>query len=114
MFTLLIFFFSSRRRHTRLVSDWSSDVCSSDLDPQTVVFQLKRPQPSLLLMLASGFTPIYAAHVPAASYRTGCVGTGPFKVKDWRKGELVEYVKNPDYFVKDRPYLDGLRYPIVP
>src|SRR5437016_13028808 len=25
------FFFSSRRRHTRLVSDWSSDVCYSDL-----------------------------------------------------------------------------------
>src|SRR5262249_57233979 len=25
--------FSSRRRHTRLVSDWSSDVCSSDLGP---------------------------------------------------------------------------------
>src|SRR5438046_10274966 len=29
---ITIFFFSSRRRHTRLVSDWSSDVCSSDLD----------------------------------------------------------------------------------
>src|SRR5438046_10338358 len=29
--SLLLFFFSSRRRHTRLVSDWSSDVCSSDL-----------------------------------------------------------------------------------
>src|SRR5437016_14596864 len=28
---LRLFFFSSRRRHTRLVSDWSSDVCSSDL-----------------------------------------------------------------------------------
>src|SRR5262249_57050717 len=28
-----VFFFSSRRRHTRLVSDWSSDVCSSDLPP---------------------------------------------------------------------------------
>src|SRR5258706_7051706 len=28
---LSFFFFSSRRRHTRLVSDWSSDVCSSDL-----------------------------------------------------------------------------------
>src|SRR5437016_9581397 len=27
-----LFFFSSRRRHTRLVSDWSSDVCSSDLE----------------------------------------------------------------------------------
>src|SRR4051812_49805977 len=27
----LFFFFSSRRRHTRLTCDWSSDVCSSDL-----------------------------------------------------------------------------------
>src|SRR6266480_5377256 len=31
MFGLLFFFFSSRRRHTRLTCDWSSDVCSSDL-----------------------------------------------------------------------------------
>src|SRR2546428_13669382 len=30
------FFFSSRRRHTRSDRDWSSDVCSSDLDPQGV------------------------------------------------------------------------------
>src|SRR5438093_9641704 len=30
-----VFFFSSRRRHTRLVSDWSSDVCSSDLLRET-------------------------------------------------------------------------------
>src|SRR5262249_57128197 len=29
---IVLFFFSSRRRHTRLVSDWSSDVCSSDLN----------------------------------------------------------------------------------
>src|SRR5205814_4489222 len=28
---LCFFFFSSRRRHTRCLSDWSSDVCSSDL-----------------------------------------------------------------------------------
>src|SRR5256885_8185513 len=31
----LVFFFSSRRRHTRLQGDWSSDVCSSDLHPAT-------------------------------------------------------------------------------
>src|SRR5437899_7274555 len=30
-FGLYSFFFSSRRRHTRCLSDWSSDVCSSDL-----------------------------------------------------------------------------------
>src|ERR1035438_10695684 len=29
---LCVFFFSSRRRHTRCLSDWSSDVCSSDLE----------------------------------------------------------------------------------
>src|SRR5256885_6051674 len=33
---LFFFFFSSRRRHTRLQGDWSSDVCSSDLDSETV------------------------------------------------------------------------------
>src|SRR6266498_2822687 len=32
MFSLCFFFFSSRRRHTRCGRDWSSDVCSSDLD----------------------------------------------------------------------------------
>src|SRR5262245_63656832 len=31
----LFFFFSSRRRHTRCLSDWSSDVCSSDLENAT-------------------------------------------------------------------------------
>src|SRR5260221_10450504 len=30
----IFFFFSSRRRHTRSLCDWSSDVCSSDLPPQ--------------------------------------------------------------------------------
>src|SRR5437899_4956580 len=30
----VFFFFSSRRRHTRCLSDWSSDVCSSDLAPR--------------------------------------------------------------------------------
>src|SRR5256885_2490631 len=32
-FHVVFFFFSSRRRHTRLQGDWSSDVCSSDLVP---------------------------------------------------------------------------------
>src|SRR5256885_13750510 len=31
---IAVFFFSSRRRHTRLQGDWSSDVCSSDLEDQ--------------------------------------------------------------------------------
>ena len=94
--------------------DWYTNLQTVEApDPHTVIFHLKRPQPSLLLMLASGYSPVYAAHVPTASYRTGCVGTGPFKFKEWRKNEFVELVKNPDYFVKGRPYLDSLKYVII-
>jgi peptide/nickel transport system substrate-binding protein len=73
-----------------------------------VVFRLKRPQ-ALLLMLASGYSPVYPAHVPASELRTKCVGTGPFKLRDHKPGEYLEFVKNPDYFVKGRPYLDGIK-----
>ncbi len=94
--------------------DWYANVERIEAaDAHTVVFHLKRPQPSLLMMLASGYSPIYAAHVNPADYRTKCVGTGPFKVKEWRKGEFIEYVRNPDYFVKGRPYLDGLKYVVI-
>ena len=94
--------------------DWYGNVEAIETpDPSTVVFRLKRPQPSLLLMLASGDSPVYPAHVAPADQRTRCVGTGPFKLKEWKRGEYVDYVKNPDYFVKGRPYLDGIRYLIV-
>ncbi len=94
--------------------DWYANVEAIEApDAYTVVFRLKRPQPSLLSMLASGYTPIYAAHIPPANYRTSCVGTGPFKVKEWRKGEYLDYVKNPDYFIKGRPYLDALHYVVI-
>src|SRR5262249_57296303 len=36
--------FASRRRHTRLVSDWSSDVCSSDLGPLAALIATPRAQ----------------------------------------------------------------------
>jgi peptide/nickel transport system substrate-binding protein len=94
--------------------DWYANVEAIEAaDPYTVVFRLKRPQPSLLMLLASGYSPIYAAHVNPADYRSRCVGTGPFKVKEWRRGEFIEYVKNQDYWVKDRPYLDGLKYVVI-
>src|SRR5262247_3664111 len=94
--------------------DWYANVEAIEAaDAHTVVFRLKRPQPSILMMLASGQSPVYPAHVPIADQRNRCVGTGPFKFKEWRRGEFVEYVKNPDYFVKGRPYLDGLKYVII-
>src|SRR5437879_9844696 len=46
-----IFFFSSIRRHTRYIGDWSSDVCSSDLDPgQRAVHDLPAGRHRVLLV----------------------------------------------------------------
>jgi peptide/nickel transport system substrate-binding protein len=59
-------------------------------DPHTVVFRLKRAQPSLLLMLASGYSAVFPAHVPLADFKNKCVGTGPFKLKENRPGEILD------------------------
>src|SRR5256885_11211895 len=40
------FFFSSRRRHTRLQGDWSSDVCSSDLSSDSSIAALLAKEPA--------------------------------------------------------------------
>ena len=94
--------------------EWWTNIASIEApEPYTVVFHLKRPQPSLLLMLASGYSPVLPAHVPLSELRQKCVGTGPFRQKEWLRGQLVELERNPDYFVPDRPYLDGIRYTII-
>ena len=92
---------------------WANVEAIEAPDAHTVVFRLKRPQPSLLSMLASGYSPVIPAHVPLAEHRNRCLGTGPFKFKEWRKSEYVELVKNQDYFVKGRPYLDAIRYTVI-
>src|SRR3989441_1726358 len=94
--------------------EWYANVEAIEApDAHTVIFRLKRPQPSLILMLASGYSPVFPAHVPLAELRQRCVGTGPFKLKEYVRGQMVELERNPDYFIPNRPYLDGLRYPII-
>ncbi|MBI4083975.1 MAG: ABC transporter substrate-binding protein [Candidatus Lambdaproteobacteria bacterium] len=78
-----------------------------------VTFRLKRPQPALLSMLAAGYSPIYAAHVDPALLRTTSMGTGPFKLKSYVRDQRIELVKNPDYHVQGRPYLDGAHFFIM-
>src|SRR5205809_3802169 len=58
----VFFFFSSRRRHTRCSRDWSSDVCSSDLDDFTIIrYESLRESPAdsfrLLLGVLGETTP---------------------------------------------------------
>src|SRR5258706_14042436 len=64
--SVIFVFFSSRRRHTRLVSDWSSDVCSSDLEFSSQVF-FKR---ALLEKYLRGELPQSAMAVSTITKRT--------------------------------------------
>ena len=77
-------------------------------------FNLKRPQPALLALLASGYTPIYPCHVSPADMRTQPIGTGPFKFVEFKANELIKLTKNPDYWKKGLPYLDGIEFTIIP
>ncbi len=76
-------------------------------------FHLAKPQPSLLAMLASGLSPVYACHMSARDMRTKPLGTGPFKFAEFKSNESIRLVRNPTYWKKDQPYLDAIEWRIV-
>src|SRR6266702_2088436 len=79
-----------------------------------VAFNLKRPQPALLALLASGYTPVYPCHVSPGDMRTKPIGTGPFKFVEFKANESIKLTRNPDYWRNGRPYLDGIEFTIIP
>jgi peptide/nickel transport system substrate-binding protein len=80
----------------------------------TATFHLKRPQPAIIALLASGYAPVYPCHVPPRDMRRHPIGTGPFKFLEFKQNEYIKVGRNPDYWKKDRPYLDGIEYTVVP
>src|SRR5580704_10012311 len=78
-----------------------------------VSFKLKRPQPALIALLASGWSPIYPCHVPARDMRQHPIGTGPFKFVEFKPNDSIKLTRNPDYWKPGRPYLDGIEYTIM-
>jgi peptide/nickel transport system substrate-binding protein len=77
-------------------------------------YHLKRPQPALIALLASGYAPIYPCHVSPKDMRLHPISTGPFRFAEFKPNEYIKVVKNPNYWKKDRPYLDGIEYTIIP
>jgi peptide/nickel transport system substrate-binding protein len=78
-----------------------------------VTFHLRRPQPSFIALLASGYSPVYPCHVSPRDMRTKPIGTGPFKFVEFKPNETIKVAKNPDCWKKERPYLDGIEYTII-
>ena len=85
----------------------------SAVDAQTVKFDLN--------ISYAGFADIFADRqlriVPKDKLEelsTHPIGTGPFMFKSWSPGDRLELVKNPDYFEKGLPKLDGVTLRIIP
>lgn len=84
-------------------------------DEHTVKFTLKYPSSAFLSVISTGWMVIYSkAFVEAKGHmRHDVLGTGPFRFKGYLTGVSVEHVKNPDYFIPGRPYLDAITFYII-
>ncbi len=81
----------------------------------TVRFILKRPNASFLANIAQGWNVIYPKDLlEQGDPKKTVVGTGPFKLKNYTRGVSIELERNPEYHVPGLPYLDGIRFFIVP
>jgi peptide/nickel transport system substrate-binding protein len=79
-------------------------------DPTTVVFHLKFATDAFLPALADPYSWIYRKEVLDADprwYEKNILGSGPFKFVDYQVGQSIKGIRNPDYYHKGLPYLDG-------
>lgn len=90
----------------------------SVIDNNTLKIELLKPFASFLSMLGTPLTCIFpkeAVEKYGVEMRTKCVGTGPFKMKEVKVGEVVILTKNEKYWESDEfgnklPYLDALKF----
>ena len=79
-------------------------------DPKTVIFQLKFATAAFLPALADPYAFIYKRelldHDPHW-FEKNIMGSGPFRFKEYQLGQSISGVRNPDYYHRGQPYLDG-------
>ncbi len=86
------------------------------VDDHTVKVSLKYPHVPFILYLSYPYCVMLPAHLAKVSPKSTdfLIGTGPFKFKSRIPGKIWIYERNPDYFIKGLPYLDGLEiYPMI-
>ncbi|CZF86106.1 ABC transporter substrate-binding protein [Grimontia marina] len=85
------------------------------LDDQTVSFQLARPDATFLHVLAINFSfvvPQEEVEKWGADFGKHPVGTGAFKLDEWKLGQNLTFVRNQDYNKPGLPYLDEIRFEV--
>jgi peptide/nickel transport system substrate-binding protein len=86
-------------------------------DKNTVVFKLKYPYAPFSKLMASGvYGWIFPREVGSGGYdpTKQIIGSGPFTMVSYTPDVSYNYKKNPDWFEKGRPYIDGVKRAIVP
>lgn len=100
-----------------IFSDKVKDQTSfSALNDSTFQISLIRPFPPLMNLLTSQYCSVVPKEIVehyGKNFRSHPVGTGPFKFKYWKEGEILALLKNEHYFEKDEagvslPYLDAV------
>jgi ABC-type transport system substrate-binding protein len=79
-------------------------------DSHTVVFTLSRPDATFLHVMAINFASIVpkeAVEAAGADFGRKPLGSGAFLLKEWVLGQKLVFERNPNYFSKGLPYLDG-------
>ena len=85
---------------------------SEAIDPQSIAVNLKFPAAAFLPALGIDYMKIVPKHVVEAGTEIGDVapqvGSGPYEMVDYRKGDSIEYKRNENYFKDGLPLLDGI------
>ena len=79
-------------------------------DPHTVVFKLEKASNAFIPALADPFAYIYEKKILDKDphwYEKNVMGSGPFKFVSYEVGQSIKGERNPDYYHKGQPYLDG-------
>lgn len=83
------------------------------VDPLTVKFTLDQPYGPFLSYLNMPIVPKAVVEADPAAFATSPVGTGPFKLVEWRRGDSIILEANPDYW-DGAPLLDGIELRVIP
>src|SRR5437764_11064739 len=81
-------------------------------DDYTITFSLKAPAANFLLNLARQGSVIYPREA-VDTLKSAPVGTGPFTLADWVRGDKIVLKRNPEYHVKGLPRLDQVTFRFI-
>lgn len=86
-------------------------------DPRTVVISTAEPSATLLAGLGSWLGSIVPANFRGRSeeeFFNNPIGSGPFRLDQWQRGQSIRVVRNDKYWEPSRPYVDSVKWTVVP